>query len=50
MPSATASSRCVRLGLRATPEQETLVRRAAEVAQKSLTPQRSARRDRASGG
>jgi len=37
MPSATASSRSVRLGLRATPEQETLVRRAAEVAHKSLT-------------
>jgi uncharacterized protein (DUF1778 family) len=37
MPSATASSRSVRLGLRATPEQETLLRRAAEVAHKSLT-------------
>jgi Protein of unknown function (DUF1778) len=37
MTSATASSRSVRLGLRATPEQETLLRRAAEVAQKSLT-------------
>ena len=37
MPSATASSRSVRLDLRATPEQETLLRRAAEVAQKSLT-------------
>jgi uncharacterized protein (DUF1778 family) len=37
MPSATASSRSVRLGLRATPEQETLLRRAAEVARKSLT-------------
>ncbi len=37
MPSATASSRSVRLGLRATPEQETLLRRAAKVAHKSLT-------------
>ena len=37
MTSATASSRSVRLGLRATPEQETLLRRAAEVAHKSLT-------------
>ena len=37
MPSATASSRSVRLGLRGTPEQETLLRRAAEVAHKSLT-------------
>ena len=37
MPSATASSRSVRLGLRATPEQETVLRRAAEVAHKSLT-------------
>ena len=37
MPSATASSRSVRLGLRATPEQEALLRRAAEVARKSLT-------------
>ncbi|NBO83290.1 MAG: DUF1778 domain-containing protein [Betaproteobacteria bacterium] len=37
MTSATASSRSVRLGLRGTPEQETLLRRAAEVAHKSLT-------------
>jgi uncharacterized protein (DUF1778 family) len=37
MTSATASSRSVRLSLRATPEQETLLRRAAEVAKKSLT-------------
>ncbi len=37
MPSATASSRSVRLGLRANPEQATLLRRATEVAHKSLT-------------
>ena len=35
--SATASARSARLGLRATPEQETVLRRAAEVAHKSLT-------------
>ena len=32
-----ASTRSARLGLRATPEQETVLRRAAEVAHKSLT-------------
>ena len=37
MPSATASTRSARLGLRATPEQEAVLRRAAEVAHKSLT-------------
>ena len=37
MPNATASTRSARLGLRATPEQETVLRRAAEVAHKSLT-------------
>lgn len=35
--SAIASARSARLGLRATPEQETVLRRAAEVAHKSLT-------------
>ena len=35
--SATASARSARLGLRATTEQETVLRRAAEVAHKSLT-------------
>ena len=35
--SATASARSARLGLRATPEQETVLRRAAEMAHKSLT-------------
>ncbi|MEP6964657.1 MAG: DUF1778 domain-containing protein [Polaromonas sp.] len=34
---ASATSRSARLGLRATPEQETVLRRAAEVAHKSLT-------------
>lgn len=34
---ASAPSRSARLGLRATPEQETVLRRAAEVAHKSLT-------------
>ena len=33
----TSSSRSSRLGLRATPEQEAVLRRAAEVAHKSLT-------------
>ena len=39
MPTNTspAATRSARLGLRATPEQETVLRRAAEVAQKSLT-------------
>ena len=39
MPTATATvnSRTARLGLRATPEQETVLRRAAVVAHKSLT-------------
>jgi uncharacterized protein (DUF1778 family) len=39
MPTTTspAATRSARLGLRATPEQETVLRRAAEVAQKSLT-------------
>jgi uncharacterized protein (DUF1778 family) len=37
MPTAIASTRSARLGLRATPEQETVLRRAAEVAHKSLT-------------
>ena len=36
MPT-TATTRSARLGLRATPEQETVLRRAAEVAHKSLT-------------
>ena len=36
-PPASASTRSARLGLRATPEQETVLRRAAEVAHKSLT-------------
>ena len=35
--TAIASTRSARLGLRATPEQETVLRRAAEVAHKSLT-------------
>ena len=35
--AATHSARSARLGLRATPEQETVLRRAAEVAHKSLT-------------
>ena len=37
MPPASASTRSARLGLRATAEQETVLRRAAEVAHKSLT-------------
>ena len=37
MPPASATTRSARLGLRATPEQETVLRRAAEVAHKSLT-------------
>ena len=37
MPVATSTARTARLGLRATPEQETVLRRAAEVAHKSLT-------------
>ena len=35
--TATAATRSARLGLRATPEQEAVLRRAAEVAHKSLT-------------
>jgi uncharacterized protein (DUF1778 family) len=35
--SATATTRSSRLGLRASPEQEAVLRRAAEVAHKSLT-------------
>ena len=35
--TATATARSARLGLRATPEQEAVLRRAAEVAHKSLT-------------
>jgi uncharacterized protein (DUF1778 family) len=35
--ASRASSKSARLGLRATPEQETVLRRAAEVAHKSLT-------------
>ncbi|MCD2452423.1 DUF1778 domain-containing protein [Methylicorpusculum oleiharenae] len=35
--TATVVTRTARLGLRATPEQEALLRRAAEVAHKSLT-------------
>jgi len=37
MPAANTPNRSSRLGLRATPEQETVLRRAAEVAHKSLT-------------
>ena len=37
MPPASASTRSARLGLRATQEQEIVLRRAAEVAHKSLT-------------
>lgn len=37
MPASTTSTRSARLGLRATPEQETVLRRAAEIAHKSLT-------------
>ncbi len=35
--ATTASSRSARLGLRATPEQEAMLRRAADVAHKSMT-------------
>lgn len=35
--SVSSKSRSARLGLRATPEQETVLRRAAEVSNKSLT-------------
>jgi len=35
--AASSSTRSARLGLRATPEQEAVLRRAAEVAHKSLT-------------
>lgn len=35
--TASASARSARLGLRATPQQETVLRRAADVAHKSLT-------------
>ena len=35
--SASSATRSARLGLRATPEQEAILRRAAEVAHKSLT-------------
>jgi uncharacterized protein (DUF1778 family) len=37
MPVATKTTRSSRLGLRATPEQEAVLRRAAEVAHRSLT-------------
>jgi uncharacterized protein (DUF1778 family) len=37
MSTITSSARTARLGLRATPEQEAVLRRAAEVAHKSLT-------------
>lgn len=37
MPAAISTARTARLGLRATPEQEAVLRRAAEVAHKSLT-------------
>lgn len=37
MTSTTKTTRSARLGLRATPEQEAVLRRAAEVAHKSLT-------------
>jgi len=37
MSAPAPSTRSARLGLRATPEQETVLRRAAEVAHKSLT-------------
>jgi uncharacterized protein (DUF1778 family) len=36
-PPVSSSTRSARLGLRATPEQEAVLRRAAEVAHKSLT-------------
>lgn len=37
MSAATLTARTARLGLRATPQQEAVLRRAAEVAHKSLT-------------
>lgn len=37
MPTAITTARSARLGLRATPEQEAVLRRAAEVTHKSLT-------------
>ena len=37
LPSAARASRSARLGLRATPQQEAILRRAAEAAHKSLT-------------
>lgn len=37
MAAVTSTARTARLGLRATPEQEAVLRRAAEVAHKSLT-------------
>lgn len=37
MPAAAKTARSSRLGLRATPEQEAVLRRAADVAHKSLT-------------
>lgn len=37
MPAAVSTTRSARLGLRATPVQEAVLRRAAEVAHKSLT-------------
>jgi uncharacterized protein (DUF1778 family) len=37
MSAAASTARTARLGLRATPEQEAVLRRAAEVAHKSLT-------------
>lgn len=37
MPTVAKTARSSRLGLRATPEQETVLRRAAEVEHKSLT-------------
>jgi uncharacterized protein (DUF1778 family) len=37
MTAATTATRSARLGLRATPEQEAVLRRAADVAHKSLT-------------
>lgn len=37
MPASATNARSARLGLRATPQQESVLRRAAEVAHKSLT-------------
>lgn len=37
MPEVVSAARTARFGLRATPEQETVLRRAAEVTHKSLT-------------